>query len=253
MILAILQARVSSTRLPGKALMPLLGKPMLIRQIDRVRRAGLIDRLLVATSSDASDDPLEKLCLENGIVCFRGSMDDVLDRFYQAAKPGKPDHVVRLTGDCPLTDPRLIDRVIAFHLRGGFDYTSNTVNPTFPDGLDVEVLRFSCLRQAWEEAKLPSQREHVTLFLHRHPERFSIGSLKNGSDLSSLRWTVDEPPDFELVTRIYEALYPSNPEFATEDILALLAGNPRLMDINAGYQRNAGLQKSLLEDERGKE
>lgn len=253
MILAILQARVSSTRLPGKALMPILGKPMLTMQIDRVRRAGLIDRLLVATSSDASDNPLENLCRENGIVCFRGSLDDVLDRFYQAAKPLKPDHIVRLTGDCPLIDPCLIDRVIAFHLQEGYDYTSNTVEPTFPDGLDVEVFRFSCLRQAWEEAKLPSQREHVTLFMYRHPELFRIGSVKNGADLSSLRWTVDEPPDFEMVTGIYEALYPLNPEFSTEDVLALLKKNTWLKNVNAGYQRNAGLQKSLLEDEKERE
>lgn len=253
MILAILQARVSSTRLPGKVLMPILGKPMLIRQIERVKRAGLIDGLLVATSRDASDDPIEKLCLENHITCYRGKLDDVLDRFYQAAKPLRPDHMVRLTGDCPLIDPHLIDQVITFHLQEGFDYTSNTVEPTFPDGLDVEVFRFSCLERAWEETKLPSQREHVTLFMYRHPERFRIGSFKNGTDLSPLRWTVDEPPDFEMVTRVYEALYPSNPEFSTEDVLALFEKNKWLKDVNAGYQRNAGLQKSLLEDEKGKD
>jgi len=253
MIIGILQARVSSSRLPGKVLKRIMGVPMIIRQYNRVQRARLLDNILIATSSDVSDDPIEKLCKENDIACFRGSLDDVLDRFYQAACMGKPDHVVRLTGDCPLADPQLIDKVISYHLQGDFEYTSNTLEPTYPDGLDVEVFSFSCLKQAWEEAKLPSQREHVTLFIYRQPKRFRIGSFKNDTDLSSLRWTVDEPPDFELVTRIYEALYPSNPEFATEDILALLAGNPRLIDINAEYQRNAGLQKSLLEDKRGKE
>lgn len=247
MILAILQARVSSSRLPGKVLKPILGKPMLIRQIERVRRARLIDRLLVATSHDASDDPIEKLCRENGITCFRGKLDDVLDRFYQAAKPLTPDHVVRLTGDCPLIDPYLIDQVITFHLQEEFDYTSNTVEPTFPDGLDVEVFRFSCLQQTWEKAKLPSQREHVTLFMYRHPERFRIGSFKKDTDLSSLRWTVDELLDFELMTQVYEALYPSDPEFTTEDILAFLGKNAWLKGMNTAYQRNAGLQKSLLE------
>ncbi|MFZ5632098.1 MAG: cytidylyltransferase domain-containing protein [Bacillota bacterium] len=253
MIIGILQARVSSTRLPGKVLKHIMGVPMIIRQVERVLRAKKIDRLLVATSVDESDDPVEQLCREHGVQCFRGSLDDVLDRFYQAARPLGPDHIVRLTGDCPLIDPHLIDRVIAFHLQGGFDYTSNTVEPTFPDGLDVEVFRFSCLERAWEEAKLSSQREHVTLFIYSHPELFRIGSFKNGADLSSLRWTVDEPVDFELVTRIYEELYPANPEFTTGDVLALLEKNRWLKDINAGIQRNAGLQKSLLDDGKGED
>jgi len=153
-----------------------------------------------------------------------------------------------LTGDCPLFDPVLIDRVISFHLQGKFDYTSNTVEPTYPDGLDVEIIRFSCLEQAWKETTLPSQREHVTLYVYQHPERFKIGSFKNDTDLSSLRWTVDEPLDFELVTRIYEALYPSNPAFSTDDILGFLDKNTGLKTLNTRYQRNEGLQKSLLED-----
>jgi len=165
MILAILQARVSSTRLPGKVLKPILGMPMLLRQIERVKQAKLIEQLLVATSDDKSDDPIEQLCRENDIACFRGSLDDVLDRFYQAAKPYQPDHIVRLTGDCPLIDPQLIDEVVVFCLSGDYDYVSNAFEPTYPDGLDVEVFRFPCLQQAWEEAELPSEREHVTLFI----------------------------------------------------------------------------------------
>lgn len=248
MILGILQARVSSTRLPGKVLKNILGLPMILRQVERVRRAKMINRLLIATSLDQSDDPVEELCRLNNIQCFRGSLDDVLDRFYRAALPFMPGHVVRLTGDCPLADPELIDRVVSFHLEGGFDYTANTLEPTYPDGLDVEVFRFSCLKQAWEEAKLPSQREHVTLFMHRQPERIRIGSFKNDIDLSSLRWTVDEPLDFEIVTRIYEALYPSNPAFVMKDILAFQEKNKELFSLNGLYQRNEGLQKSLTED-----
>jgi spore coat polysaccharide biosynthesis protein SpsF len=221
---------------------------MLLRQIERIERATLIDRFILATSSDPSDDPVEKLCRENNIHCVRGSLNDVLDRFYQASLPLNPDHVVRLTGDCPLADPVVIDQVISFHLQGGFDYTSNTFIPTFPDGLDVEVFRFSCLHQAWKEAKLPSQREHVTPFIHQQPDRYKIGSVTNLIDLSQLRWTVDEQDDFELVTMIYEALYPRNPMFSMQDVLNLLDEKPQLKVYNTHFKRNEGFQKSLAED-----
>jgi spore coat polysaccharide biosynthesis protein SpsF len=221
---------------------------MLLRQIERLQRSKMIDMLLVATSSDRTDDALEKLCREHEIRCFRGSLDDVLDRFYRAAEPFKPDHVVRLTGDCPLADPLLIDQVISFHLEGGYDYTSNALEPSYPDGLDAEVFRFACLARAWKDAVLPSQREHVTPFIHQQPERFKIGSVKNSLDLSSLRWTVDEPLDFELVTRIYETLYPHDPAFTTADILALLERAPELKTLNTRYERNEGYHKSLADD-----
>lgn len=248
MILAILQARVSSSRLPGKVLKPILGKPMLARQIERVQRAELINRLIVATSNEVTDNPIEDLCKEIGIECFRGKLDDVLDRFYQAAISIKPDQIVRLTGDCPLTDPRLIDAVIAFHLAGDFDYTSNAVEPTYPDGLDVEVFRFTCLEEAWAEAELPSHREHVTLFIHQQPNRFKIGHYKNDVNWSHLRWTVDEPLDFELITKIYEGLYPQNPKFITQDIMEFLDIHPELKTLNTCYQRNEGVKKSFIKD-----
>lgn len=248
MILAILQARVTSSRLPGKVLKPLLGVPMLLRQIERLQKAQKIDRLLVATSNEPSDDLIEKLCEEHGIGCYRGNLNDVLDRFYQAARVFNPEHVVRLTADCPLADPVLIDDVIGFYLDGGFDYASNAIEPTFPDGLDVEIFRFSCLEQAWRDATLPSQREHVTPFIHQQPLQFKIGHYKSPSDLSHLRWTVDEPKDFELVTMIYEALYPRNPDFSTQDILGLLDQRPELANWNTAHQRNEGYQKSLKAD-----
>lgn len=248
MILAILQARISSSRLPGKVLKPLLGVPMLLRQIERLKKSQKIDRLLVATSTEPSDDPIEKLCKEHGIACYRGNLNDVLDRFYQAAREFDPEYVVRLTADCPLTDAKLIDDVIGYFLGGGFDYASNAIQATYPDGLDMEVLRFSCLEQAWREATLPSQREHVTPFIHQQPHRFKIGHYKNSIDLSHLRWTVDEPKDFELVTMIYEALYPKNPNFSTQEILGLLAQRPELEHWNTAHQRNEGFQKSLQAD-----
>src|SRR5476649_1017963 len=151
---AILQARVSSSRLPGKVLKPILGRAMLLHQLDRVRRAGSLDDLVVATSTESGDDAIETMCAAEGIRCFRGSLNDVLDRFYQAALPFNPDYIVRLTGDCPLADPELIDRVVNFLITGGFDIAGAA--PTFPDGLDVEAMRFSILETAWREATLPS-------------------------------------------------------------------------------------------------
>jgi len=248
MILAILQARVSSTRLPCKVLKPILGAPMILRQIERIKRAEYIDKLILATSTDQSDDELSELCQQHGIECLRGSLNDVLDRFYQVAVRYTPDHIVRLTGDCPLTDPQVIDEVIQTHLSGQYDYTSNTVEPTYPDGLDVEIFRLSCLERAWKEASLTSQKEHVTLFFHQHSELFNIGSVKNTVDLSKLRWTVDELEDFTLVNKIYEQLYPNNSSFSTSEILNYLNSNEDVKEINSHFKRNDGLKKSLQQD-----
>ncbi len=247
-ILAILQARVSSSRLPGKVLKPIIGRPMLALQIERVRQAKKIDRLIIATSTNPSDDDLETLCQVIDVPCFRGSLDDVLDRFYQAAQAVKPEHIVRITGDCPLIDPEVIDDVITFYLAGNFNYASNSVEPTFPDGLDIEIFRFSALEEAWNEACRPSQREHVTPFIYQHPDRYRIGHYKNTEDLSHLRWTVDEQEDFDLINKIYEALYPVMPNFRMADILHLLEQRPEWLTINKQFERNEGLIKSLQED-----
>lgn len=248
-IIAVLQARTSSTRLPGKVLLPILDQPMLAWELDRIRRVKNVDRIIVATSSDPSDGALADLCRDMNVTCFRGSLNDVLDRFYQAVSPYRPEHVVRLTGDNPLMDPVIIDQVIKFHLAGGYDYTSNALKPTFPDGLDVEIFRFSVLKQTWLEASLPSQREHVTPFIYQHPERFSIGLYEYHQDLSALRWTVDEPEDLEFVCRVYEALYHDRPDFGLAEILNLLTRQPNLLGINQGHLRNEGYLKSLKEDE----
>jgi len=248
MILAILQARVSSSRLPGKVLKPILGRRMLERQLERVARAGLIDRLIVATSDQPDDDAIADLCHYAAFECFRGSLTDVLDRYYQAARRYRPDTVVRLTGDCPLADPEVIDLGIRFFLENRFDYASNCVERTYPIGLDAEVFRFGCLEDAWREARLPSEREHVTPFIKNHPERFSIGHFKNDRDLSCHRWTVDELADYDFVKAIYEALYPANPRFTTDDILHLLAERPELTEINYHIIHGQGYQKSLRED-----
>ncbi len=249
MLLAILQARTSSTRLPGKVLKPILGRPMLSLQIERIQRSKKIDKLIVATSNDRSDSDIDNLCINIQIPCFRGSLDDVLDRFYQTAIQYKPEHVVRLTGDCPLIDPEIIDKVINFYFEGDFDYATNSMAPyTFPDGLDVEVFSFSVLEKVWHEAILPSHREHVTPFVRQHPEMFKVGHYKNEEDLSHLRWTVDEPEDFEFVSQIYKELYPQNPTFVTEDILGLINRKPSLLEINSHVERNLGAKKSAEAD-----
>ncbi len=248
MITAILQARMSSSRLPGKVLRQVVGRPLLALQLERVARSKRIGRLIVATSDRDDDAPVAELVRSLGVECFRGSLTDVLDRFYQAARAPAPDHVVRLTGDCPLADPVVIDSVIEFGVRGGYDYASNALQPTFPDGLDVEVARFSAVEEAWRHATLPSEREHVMPYIHRRPDRFKIGGFRNDVDLSHLRWTVDEPEDFDFVTRIFEALYPANPAFTTADILALIERQPDLARINTHHIRNSGSLSSAKLD-----
>ncbi|MBO6899849.1 MAG: glycosyltransferase family protein [Rhizobiaceae bacterium] len=241
MIAAVLQARASSRRLPGKVLKPILGKPMLQHQIERILRANLPEKLVLATSVNREDDAVANIGVACGIAVYRGSLDDVLDRFYRAAEAYKPTHVVRLTGDCPLTDPALIDAVTRFAVEGGYDYASNTIRPSFPDGLDVEVAAFAALEAAWREATSKPDREHVMPFLHRQPGRFRLGNLLNsGTDLSAMRWTVDEPADFEMVKSVYEALYPSKPDFDMSDVLAFLDANPEIAGLNSGLVRNEG-------------
>lgn len=247
-LVAILQARSSSSRLPGKVLRPILGVPMLLRQIERVQRSRILHALVVATSNDPSDDALAEICAQKGIACFRGSLDDVLDRFYQAAHARKATDVVRLTGDCPLADPEVIDKVIREYLDAKVDYAANALEPSYPDGLDVEVFRFAVLECAWREALLTSEREHVTPFIYKHPEKFKLLKVCHSENLSHLRWTVDNPEDFEFVSRIYEALYPGKPDFTTDDILAYLRQHPGLGSVNAHLERNEGYQRSLVKD-----
>jgi spore coat polysaccharide biosynthesis protein SpsF len=222
MILAVLQARMSSTRLPGKVMKPLLGEPMILRQLERLRRTKTLGALVVATSDDASDDPLTHQLQAEGVATHRGSLHDVLDRFSGAvAAFGPAEHVVRLTADCPLADPKVIDACVRLHVEGGFDYTANDHPPSFPRGLDVEVMTAEALRLAASEATDPAEREHVTMFLYRRPERFRIGHLVGEQDLSRLRWTVDTAADYAFVERVYGRLYLEKPDFTTDDILAL--------------------------------
>jgi spore coat polysaccharide biosynthesis protein SpsF len=233
-IAAIVQARMSSERFPGKVLEPILGRSMLACQLERIAAAGL-DAVVVATSRLPEDDRVAECAAECGVRCYRGSLSDVLDRYFRAARTVAADHVVRLTADCPLSDPRLVERVVDLHLAEGNDYTSNTLEKTFPDGMDVEVLSLDALARVWNEATLEEDREHVTSFVHRHAETFKLGSLGHCRDLSGLRWTVDFPADLALVREIYRALYSRGALFSFEDVAALFEARPELAALNGAH------------------
>lgn len=243
---ALIQTRMTSSRLPGKVLQDIAGRPMLLRVVDCAKQAKSVDLVAVITSTHESDDAIERCCKENDIFCFRGNLDDVLDRYYQAALHFQAEVIVRITADCPLLDPGIVEQVVeAFH-GGSYDYASNTLECTYPDGLDTEVFRFSSLEKAWREAGLKSEREHVTAYIYKHPELFRLGVVKHSEDLSELRWTVDTLSDLEFVRAVY-ANFDDNP-FGMEDILLFMKDHPEIADFNAGQERNEGYQKSLRED-----
>ncbi|WKE66732.1 glycosyltransferase family protein [Gallaecimonas kandeliae] len=242
MILAILQARMSSSRLPGKVMADILGMPMIGRQLERLARCRNIDKLLVATSTDESDDPLADWLAHEGIAFYRGDLKDVLGRFAAAARPYQPSQVVRLTADCPLADPQVIDQLIAQHLAGGFDYSSNCWDPSFPDGLDAEILSYDWLKRLDAQAQAPMEREHVTYYFRSHEQEIHRGELRREPPRAELRLTVDNPEDLALVRAIYQALYPGNPQFTTEDVVAFLDAHPALAQSNQHLERNAGSQ-----------
>jgi len=248
MVLAILQARFSSSRFPGKVLKKILGKPMLLHQIERLSNSNWIDKLVVATSDDTSDDMVEKMCLDNNIEVYRGELNNVLDRFYRCAKYYSPKHIVRLTGDCPLIDAEIVDNVIQYHLKMESDYTSNINPPTYPDGLDVEVMKFSALEKAHKFARLPSELEHVTPYIRNTSGLFKQYNLKYKVNLSNHRWTVDEPKDFEFVQEVYRKFRYEKNHFSMQDILDLLERNPYIQEKNYHILRNEGSLRSYKED-----
>jgi spore coat polysaccharide biosynthesis protein SpsF len=242
---AIIQARMSSSRLPGKVMATIADRPMLAHVVSRAFKANL-DQVVVATSENVANKAIIDFCRQTGVAFFEGDEDDVLDRFYGAARQFSADVIVRLTADCPLLDPDVINEVVGTFHAGSYDYVSNTLKPTFPDGLDTEVFSFAVLEQAWHEAKLKSEREHVTPFLYKHPERFRVLNVENGEDLSTQRWTVDEPADLELMRAIYGCF--KTPDFRMVDVVALLRQYPTLQAMNMGIERNEGYQRSVRED-----
>jgi spore coat polysaccharide biosynthesis protein SpsF len=254
---AIIQARLGSTRLPGKVLRPILDKPMLAHIVERVRSAPGVGRVVVATSDKPPDVAIVETCARLGIACFTGSELDVLDRFYKAAKSVGGDPLVRITADCPLADPELIGRVVAAQRTGNADYVSVATGAgaaklehgRFPDGLDAECFSFAVLDRAWREAKEQLDREHVTPYIWRNTTIFRCRQIMSEVDYSHLRWTVDNETDFALVTAIYEALSAPGRTFGMQDILTLLKSRPDLAQMNAsfigaeGYEAFYGTQR----------
>lgn len=250
--IAIIQARMSSSRLPGKVLRDIGGQPMLVRVVERTRQAETVEKVVVATTTDPTDDAVERLCRKRGYACYRGSQLDVLDRYYQAARHYNADVVVRITADCPLIDPGLIDHMVNSFLgspemadltppapdsRSPFPYdlAANRLpapwGRTYPIGLDIEVCAFQGLEQVWKEAVLPHHREHVMPYFYDHPERFKILHINHDEDFGSMRWTVDTAADLDLVRQIFQHFQDRN-DFSWLDILDLVEHEPHLAQIN---------------------
>lgn len=230
---------MTSTRLPGKVLREILGRPLLAYQLERMRRAGTLERIVIATTTNATDDPIEHFCRAQDCDFVRGSEADVLSRYALAERIWPADVVVRLTSDCPLIDPGLIDLAVRRFRECGCDYLSNMLQPSWPYGMAAEVMTPRALREAAAEATDPREREHVTPFLYWRPQRFKLESLTMSPDLSRHRWTVDTPEDFELVRRLLEALYPTRPKFSMQDVLAMLETHPEWVKINAHVEQRA--------------
>ena len=245
---AIIQARFGSTRLKGKILTEICGKPVLQWVIERVQKSKSVDEVLVATSIEPVNLPVLRLCADLGVRAFAGSENDVLDRYYQLAKLLKPDYVIRVTADCPCYDWTVLDAAVE-SLTSEADYLSD-FGETLPDGLDIEIMRFSALEAAWRESTLASEREHVTQFIRKHPDRFVHQDFACPyGNFGHMRWTLDEEADLELIRAIYGHFCGiGRPDFLAADILALLESQPELAKTNSQIARNEGLSKSIRED-----
>jgi len=231
-VVCIIQARMGSTRLPAKVMKPLLDKPILWWDMHRVQKAHYIDEIVIATTTEVADDAIADYCDENGWSYYRGSEDDVLDRYYQAATMYQADVIVRITSDCPMIDARVIDYALSAHLgqMPAVDYTSNFVTRHYPRGLDCEVFTYEALSRAWQEASQQSEREHVTPYIWQNPDKFRLSDVSNSTDYSHLRWTVDTPEDYEFVTTIYEHF--GHGDFSWQDVIAVLDDHPEWVEIN---------------------
>lgn len=237
-VVAIVQARMGATRLFGKPLKEVLGRPLLDFQIERIKRSQSLDQIVIATTDKKQDDPIAHLAKQLGVELYRGSEEDVLDRYFKAAQNYSADIVVRITGDCPLIDPAIIDQMVKeFQNKQPLDYLSNALQRTFPRGMDVEIFSFQALEKEAKEASKPEEREHVTPYLYRHPERFKLENFLSKEDNSKYRLTVDTNEDFELISKLIEILYPKNPQFSLDDILKVLKKNPELSAINAHVEQ----------------
>lgn len=237
---AIIQARCGSTRFPNKVFALIDGKPLLWHVVNRLKYATKIDDIIVATTISEKDDKIEEWCKENNVHCFRGSEENVLNRYYSASEAFPSNYVVRITADDPFKEPKVIDAVITKLIEEGYDHVTNNLPPSFPEGLDCEAFKKSALDRCEKEAETAFEREHVTQYIYHHPEIFKIGNVSNGENLSYLRWTVDKDVDFEMVKAVYAHRNPANKGILLMDeILDILKANPEIEKINSEVERSA--------------
>lgn len=243
---AIIQARMGSTRLPEKIFRKLNNKTVLEHIYNRVKDS-TVDKVVIATTNNRSDDIVEEFCKKKLYPYYRGSEDDVLERFYFAAKQFGIDIIVRVTADDPLKDTEVVNKAISIMLNNNYDYVSNTIEPTYPEGIDIEVFSFKALERAYNEAKLKSEHEHVTPYIWKNDDKFKIYNMKNDIDLSGLRWTMDTEDDYNFMKEVY-SFFKDVDNFSMEDVLKILEKHPKLSEINMGHIRNEGYLRSVKED-----
>lgn len=256
----VVQARMSSSRLPKKVLLPILGESLLYRMVERLQQIKHKASIVIATSENSEDDVIEEFCLAKNITCFRGSLNNLLDRHYQVGVLTNADIVIKIPSDCPLIDPRIVDKVLDFYFEneGEYDFVSNLHPATYPDGNDVEIMTFEALKKAWQEASRPLELEHTTPYFWENPDKFRLANVtwETGLDYSmSHRFTIDYYEDYLFIKRVFEELYPQNPAFSLEDILLLLQEKPEIFEINqqfAGvnwYRNHLGELKTITSEQ----
>ena len=246
-ITVMIQARTGSSRLPGKVLSEIENEPMIWHVINRVKKIKSVQQIALITTKEKSDQALLNIADDEGIIGFVGDTKDVLNRHYQCALKIYADPIIRITGDCPVIDPFLVEEMLLFYLKNNYDYVSNIHPATYPDGLDTEIFSFNTLKHVALNAKLNSEREHVTSYIEKHSELFKIYNFENDTDLSNIRLTVDQKEDLELIRHIYSMMSPKS-NFGLNEILNLISTNPEILKINLKFKRNEGYLKSIKED-----
>ncbi len=245
----VIQARMGSSRLPDKVLMPLAGKSVLEHVIRRCQHAQFVDRVIVATTVEPKDMAVVNFVNGLEVAVFCGSVNDVLDRYYQTARRFESQHIIRITADCPMIDPDVIDRVVGKYFESNADYASNTLEETFPDGEDVEIFSLEALSMAWQDAKLSSEREHVTPYIRKN-DIFEKINIRHDENWGHYRWTLDEFRDYQKLSFVFDALYQRDPFFHMNDIVQFLQDHPEVDGMNVSIGRNEGYQKSLANDKK---
>jgi len=243
---AIIQVRMSSTRLPGKVLKKLNGITVLESLLNQLNYSKLLNDKIIATTSNSEDDVIFNFCKSKEIKCYRGSQDDVLDRYYNCAKKFSINTIIRITSDCPLMDPQVVDAVIDFYLKNSYDYVNNCYNRTYPYGNDVEIFSLKVLEKVWEKATKPSEREHVTPYIYNNPDEFSLGWIENKENLSEFHWTIDRKEDLIFVQNIFKKI--SKRPILMKDIIDVIKDDPSLLEINKNTNPNEGYLKSIKEE-----